>query len=203
MVLLTGLHVDLARSSYILRRVWSMRQCSVATKSRRSNASAPIRSRDRRPAATGSESCPAEIASFGRTPTIADLPLADVDAFMTLEDLGVRICIMGPSNSGKSTLAYAIGQARDMQVVHLDQLHHLPNTDWSLRPPDEFARLHDEAIMGSRWIVERNYSRLIPQRLERATGFILLDASTTVSLYRYLQRCWLKRDRRRSNGLRR
>jgi adenylate kinase family enzyme len=29
---------------------------------------------------------------------------------MTLDDLGPRICIMGPSNSGKSTLATAIVQ---------------------------------------------------------------------------------------------
>jgi adenylate kinase family enzyme len=83
-----------------------------------------------------------------------------------------------------------------LEVVHLDQLYHLPHTDWSPRPPDEFAALHDEAIMGSRWVIEGNYSRLLTQRLERATGFILLDVPTTVSLYRYLRRCWLESDRR-------
>src|SRR5690606_26129121 len=36
-----------------------------------------------------------------------------------------------------------------------------------------------------------NYSRLLPQRLEKATGFILLDIPTTTSLYRYFRRCWL------------
>lgn len=34
---------------------------------------------------------------------------------MSLSDLGNRICILGPSNNGKSTL---------------DVLHHVPNTDW-------------------------------------------------------------------------
>ena len=29
---------------------------------------------------------------------------------MDLDDLGARICILGPSNSGKSTLAAAIGR---------------------------------------------------------------------------------------------
>jgi len=114
---------------------------------------------------------------------------------MRLDDLGMRICIMGPSNSGKSTLAHAIGRAQKLEVVHLDQLHHLPHTDWTPRPADEFATLHDQRIKGSRWVVDGNYSRLLPQRLERATGFILLDAPTTVSLYRYFRRCWFERDR--------
>jgi len=115
---------------------------------------------------------------------------------MTLDDFGARICIMGPSNSGKSTLAHAIARAQELEVVHLDQLHHLPHTDWTPRPADEFAALHDEQIMGSRWVIEGNYSGLLPQRLDQATGFILLDVPTTVSLYRYFRRCWSDRDRR-------
>jgi len=115
---------------------------------------------------------------------------------MTLDDMGSRICIMGPSNSGKSTLAEAIGRAKGLQVVHLDQLHHLPNTDWVPRPSDASAALHDAAIARPGWVIEGNYSRLLPQRLERATGFILLDVPPTTSLYRYVRRCWFERNRR-------
>lgn len=115
---------------------------------------------------------------------------------MMLDELGPRICVMGPSNSGKSTLAEAMGRAKGFKVVHLDQLQHLPHTDWVPRPPAEFAALHDAAIAGNRWVIEGNYSRLLPQRLERATGFILLDVPTTISLYRYVRRCWFERDRR-------
>lgn len=49
---------------------------------------------------------------------------------MTLVELGTRIFTMGPSNSGKSTLAEAVGRAQSLEVVHLDRLHHLPHTDW-------------------------------------------------------------------------
>lgn len=115
---------------------------------------------------------------------------------MTLDELGTRICIMGPSNSGKSTLAGAIGRAKGLEVVHLDQLHHLPHTDWVPRGPDEFAALHDAAITGDHWVIEGNYSQPLPQRLARATGFILLDVPTIISLYRYIRRCWFERDRR-------
>lgn len=114
---------------------------------------------------------------------------------MTLDGLGTRICIMGPSNSGKSTLAAAISRARDLVPVYLDQLYHLPHTDWVPRPADEFAAFHDAAVLGPRWVIEGNYSRLLPRRLERATGFILLDVPTSVSLWRYLRRCWFGRDR--------
>ena len=114
---------------------------------------------------------------------------------MTRDDLGPRICIMGPSNSGKSTLATAIGRARGLAPIHLDQLHHQPNTDWQPRPDDEFIALHDEALLGASWITDGNYSRCLPQRLARATGLILLDISTATSLLRYLRRSWFERDR--------
>lgn len=102
---------------------------------------------------------------------------------------------MGPSNSGKSTLAVAISKARGLPVVHLDQLYHQPHTNWVPRPADEFARLHGEAIKGHRWVIDGNYSRLLPQRLDQATGFILIDLATPISLYRYLRRCWLEKYR--------
>ena len=70
---------------------------------------------------------------------------------MTLDQLGPRLCILGPSNSGKSTLAVAIASARGLAPIHLDQLHHRPHTDWVPRPADDFAALHDAAIRGDSW----------------------------------------------------
>jgi len=114
---------------------------------------------------------------------------------MTLGDFGPRICVMGPSNSGKSTLAQAIARSRNLEPIHLDQLRHLPNTDWQLRPDEEFRKLHDTALLGERWIMDGNYSLLLPQRLRRATGIIQLDVPTTTSLFRYLRRSWFERER--------
>jgi adenylate kinase family enzyme len=105
-----------------------------------------------------------------------------------LSKLGQRICIWGPSNSGKSTLANAIASKLDLPVVHLDQLHHLPNTNWQLRPANEFSELHYAAIMRDRWVIDGNYSKLFRQRLQSATGLILLDISTPASLFRYVRR---------------
>lgn len=113
----------------------------------------------------------------------------------SLDELGERICILGPSNAGKSTLAQAIGRQRQLPVVHLDQLYHLPNSDWVPRPTRDFWRLHDEAIAQERWVMDGNYSNCTPQRLARATGLILLELPTLTSLLRYLRRSWVERER--------
>lgn len=118
---------------------------------------------------------------------------------MKLEDLGQRICILGPSNSGKSTMAQAIGQARGCATVHMDQLWHLPNTTWTPRPSQDFAALYEAALAQERWVMEGNYLRFLPQRLARATGIIVLDIPTITSVLRYLQRSW--RDSHRYGAL--
>ncbi|MEZ2347593.1 AAA family ATPase [Terriglobus sp. RCC_193] len=112
-----------------------------------------------------------------------------------LSELGERICILGPSNSGKSTLAEAIARKSDLKAIHLDQLHHLPHTNWKPRSASEFLALHEEAIAGDRWVIDGNYSKYFPQRFQRATGVILLDISTVASLWRYLRRTLLERSR--------
>nr|WP_294916112.1 AAA family ATPase [uncultured Neokomagataea sp.] len=96
--------------------------------------------------------------------------------------------IMGPSNSGKSTLAQAIARKRNGIAIHMDQLAHLPNTRWVRRPQQELHALHEQAIAQECWVIEGNYSFLVQKRLTRATGLILLDASTPLSLFQYIKR---------------
>lgn len=103
---------------------------------------------------------------------------------------------MGPSNAGKSTLALALADKLGFPVVHLDQLQHVPNTDWQPRPEAEFAELHDRAIGADKWIMEGNYSRLIPRRFDRATGIIFLTSNKWLRLGRYVRRSLAKPEAR-------
>ncbi len=114
---------------------------------------------------------------------------------MKLDDLGPRICILGPSNSGKSTLAQAIARKCGCTCVHLDQLHHFPNTAWLPRPRQDFFALHDAAIATEQWVMDGNYLGCLSQRLARATGVVLLDIPMTTSLVRYLRRTWFEQHR--------
>lgn len=109
---------------------------------------------------------------------------------LSLEALGPRICIMGPSNSGKSTLADAISRKTTLPVVHLDQLHHIPESQWVPRAPAEFLRLHADAVSQEKWVMDGNYTKCIEERLTRATGLILLDIKVPVALLRYIRRCY-------------
>jgi adenylate kinase family enzyme len=108
---------------------------------------------------------------------------------------GARIMICGTSNTGKSTLAGAIGRKIGVRVVHLDLLRLKPHTDWVQRPDEEFRELHDGATLGESWVMEGNYSALMPQRLARATGIILLADSRFANFGRYLRRTLFQHDR--------
>ncbi|WP_423067718.1 AAA family ATPase [Devosia sp. CN2-171] len=107
---------------------------------------------------------------------------------LPLSALGERIMICGPSNAGKSTLAVALANKLEAEPYHLDLFRHLPDTDWVERSNEEFAALHDQAVLGERWVMEGNYSRLMPKRFARATGIILLGDNRLANFRRYLWR---------------
>lgn len=112
-----------------------------------------------------------------------------------LETFGPRIMIMGPTNAGKSTLAEAIARKLGIPAVHVDLLYHQPNTDWQPRPREEFVALHAAAIATPAWVMDGNYSAVIPERLARATGIIVLDDTLWIRIRRYLWRTLFQRRR--------
>ncbi|HZY67751.1 MAG TPA: AAA family ATPase [Devosia sp.] len=115
--------------------------------------------------------------------------------FPPLETFGPRMVICGPSNAGKSTLATALSRRLGVPAIHLDQLHHVPGSDWTPRPREEFVALHDAAVAAEGWVMDGNYSALFPTRLARATGIILLRSDRFSSLARYLRRTLWERNR--------
>lgn len=115
--------------------------------------------------------------------------------FPPLENFGDRIMVCGPSNAGKSTLAEAIGRKLGRQVFHIDLFRHLPATDWVQRPDAEFEALHDAAILDDHWVMDGNYSHLMPRRIARATGIILICDNRWNTLRRYFWRTLAQRNR--------
>ncbi len=125
------------------------------------------------------------------TPELATLDLTTLD----LVALGRRICVVGPSNSGKSTLAAALGRRLDLPVVHLDRLRFLPGTDWQLQTDAAFVAAHDAAVAGDAWIVDGNYSLTLPTRLAQASAIIALESGRVPALLRYLRRTLFEKRR--------
>ena len=105
-----------------------------------------------------------------------------------LADFGRRIMVTGPTNAGKSTLADAIGRKLGIPPIHMDQLSHLPDTNWKPRDVGEFHAMHDTAILAEEWVMDGNYTAIMPQRYARATGIVIIDDHFLNRYVRYFRR---------------
>lgn len=112
-----------------------------------------------------------------------------------LHTLGRRIMVLGLTNSGKSTLAAALSAKLAIPAVHLDQLNHMPHTEWVERPKADFVALHDAAIEQPEWVIDGGYSRVMPQRIARASGIIVLTDGLAIRYWRYIRRCLFETNR--------
>jgi adenylate kinase family enzyme len=121
---------------------------------------------------------------------------------ISAEVFGRRIMIFGPSASGKSTMAVALGKKLNIPVHHLDQLCFIPKTFWDPRPAEEFRKLHEQIIDCDEWIIDGNYSKLMPPRIMRATAIIWLNPPTLACIFNFYKRFFRKhRSKRPYAGL--
>ena len=97
-----------------------------------------------------------------------------------------RIMIIGCGGSGKSTLARQLGDKLGLPVVHLDRLFWTPG--WVSISKEEFDRVHEEAISKEKWIIDGNFGRTIPLRLQRCDTVIYLNFSRFACLMGVLKR---------------
>lgn len=119
---------------------------------------------------------------------------------MELELLGKRICIIGTSAAGKSTLAQQLANHLNLAICHLDQIAHIPNTNWQPRDRELMRQDHQVfLIQHEQWVIGGNYSYLMPERLAQATAVIWLDYSRWNSVYRYIKRCLIHQPHRAGN----
>lgn len=114
---------------------------------------------------------------------------------LPLADLGRRIMVTGPTNSGKSTLADAIGRKLGVTPIHLDQLSHLPGTNWQPREIGEYHALHDAAILNDEWVMDGNYTVIMAQRYAHATGVVVIDDHFLKRYVRYFRRTMFQKNR--------
>ena len=87
-----------------------------------------------------------------------------------------RICIIGGSGTGKTTLAKNLGEQLNLPVYHIDGIHHLEN--WKIRDKEERDRIILEKVDKEKWIIDGTYNSTLKQRLEKADYVIYLDYST-------------------------
>lgn len=119
---------------------------------------------------------------------------------VTLNQLGKRICIIGCSNSGKSTLADALSKKLNIPAYHLDQFAHIENSSWQRQSDEILIENHSNIIKNDSWIIDGNYSVCMKPRIDFATSVIWLDPNIYRCVFRYLLRS-IKNDKSRPGRL--
>jgi len=97
-----------------------------------------------------------------------------------------RIMIIGPGNSGKSTLAVKLGKKLDLPVYHLDQYFWLSN--WEPKEKGEWETDHLRLIKQDSWIVEGAFSSLYDIRAKHADTIIFMNLPRRIIIPRWVLR---------------
>ncbi len=91
-----------------------------------------------------------------------------------------RICIIGGSGTGKTTLAQNLGKQLNLPVYHIDGIHHLSN--WQIRDKDERDKIILEKVNEDKWIIDGTYRSTLQYRLNKSDFVIFLDYSTIAQI---------------------
>ncbi len=97
-----------------------------------------------------------------------------------------RILLIGCGGSGKSTMARQLGALLNLPVVHLDQIYWQPG--WVHLSQEDFDLRLEEELRQERWIMDGNFDRTLPRRLDRCDTVIFLDYSRLTCLMGVLKR---------------
>lgn len=92
-----------------------------------------------------------------------------------------RIIIIGSCGAGKSTLAIKLSKKLGLPLVHLDKIKFVSN--WQERPKEEFDKLLICELEKPRWIIDGNYNRTIPLRMQYCDTVVFLDFPRLVCLW--------------------
>jgi len=84
-----------------------------------------------------------------------------------------RILVIGCPGAGKSTLARQLRETLSLPLIHLDSLFWLPG--WKQREKEEFDALLLEELKKPKWIIDGNFGRTLPLRLQYCDTVIFLD----------------------------
>ena len=98
-----------------------------------------------------------------------------------------RVMIIGCGGSGKSTLARTLGVKTGLPVFHLDQIWWEPG-NWQHLERDAFDARLAQVIQRPAWIIDGNFNRTMPMRLEHCDTVIYLDLPAVVCLLSWIKR---------------
>lgn len=97
-----------------------------------------------------------------------------------------RICIIGGSGTGKTTLSTNLGKELNLPVYHIDGINYLEN--WKPRDKEQRDKIILEIANQSKWIMDGTYRSTLEQRLEKSDFIIYLDFSSLAQIIGVMKR---------------
>ncbi|HEY9621588.1 MAG TPA: DNA topology modulation protein [Crinalium sp.] len=97
-----------------------------------------------------------------------------------------KILILGSGGAGKSTLARAIAQTLQLEVIHLDA--HYWQAGWVESSPEEWQKTVEILLQKESWVMDGNYGGTLDLRLSVADTIIFLDMPRLTCLWRIVKR---------------
>ena len=84
-----------------------------------------------------------------------------------------RVLIIGNAGTGKSTFARKLAEKTGLPLVHLDKLFW--NGSWEHVSREEFDGALQQELEKDAWIIDGNYNRSLPKRLEYCDTVFFFD----------------------------
>lgn len=97
-----------------------------------------------------------------------------------------KIIILGSPGAGKSTFSFALAEKTGLPVYHLDQMFW--RAGWVSVTKEDFDTELAETLTKDEWIIDGNYSRTIPMRLEKCDTVFYLDYPRLVCFFGVVRR---------------
>lgn len=97
-----------------------------------------------------------------------------------------KIIILGSPGAGKSTFSFALAEKTGLPVYHLDQMFW--RAGWVSVTKEDFDAELAETLAKEKWIIDGNYSRTIPMRLEKCDTVFYLDYPRLVCFFGVVRR---------------
>lgn len=91
-----------------------------------------------------------------------------------------KIIVIGCPGGGKSTFSRKLNEIIGIPLFHLDMIYHRP--DRTIVPREEFDLRLQEIFRQDEWIMDGNYARTLPIRLEQCDTVFWLDYPLEVCL---------------------
>ena len=98
-----------------------------------------------------------------------------------------KICIIGGSGTGKTTLSNNLSKELGIPVLHIDGVHHLPN--WEVRDKNERDKIILDKVKEDKWIIDGTYKSTLAERVQNADKVIFLDYSMPARMKSVVGRC--------------